>query len=125
MCYVVERNELPRIAEEDILVYKNTLEWHRKPDQGFESLYREYRYYPNDEHPKVALELEEPEHLMNTSTKFINKGYHSYTKDINDKHLVDYIRFVSAEFIIPKGTKYYHNGCEYVSETIKMKGWIT
>ena len=54
----------------------------------------------------------------------IEEGYHSYqTEEI----AIDQNRgwgkntTIIAEFIIPKGTLYYENESEYVSETIMMK----
>ena len=57
---------------------------------------------------------------------FIFRGYHSYTSkaraDANNDSDGEYKEIVRS-FIIPKGTRYYHNANteEYVSETIIMK----
>ena len=53
----------------------------------------------------------------------INEGYHSYisekTAQLGYENHADYTCKIK-KFVIPKGTKYYENSSEYVSETIIM-----
>jgi hypothetical protein len=66
-----------------------------------------------------------PKIVLNVQSGFmINEGYHSYkTKSMAisayDNHGDTMCRI--KKFIIPKGTKYFENSSEYVSELITMK----
>lgn len=54
--------------------------------------------------------------------KNIYRGYHSYKDEINAESII-HTAFDDGKirkFIIPKGTKYYANENEYVSETIML-----
>lgn len=85
----------------------------------FKAQYRKFRYwfwYENFPCKKVKLKQIT---LPGFHTQ-IHKGYHSYRHPVTTAELWEN-NFVLVEFIIPKGTKYFKNEMEYVSESIKLK----
>ena len=111
MCFTILPESKLLIAKEDIICHKVLGQYENK----LYSVYRNFRYKINKTYRifrwlKSALEKEE--------LKFnsISRGFHSYTEI--PRHY--YLENVAVECIIPKGSKYYQNYCEYVSNKIKI-----
>jgi hypothetical protein len=113
MCFTIDNWESPgpKVAQEDIISYK-ILDGRRSPHYTF------FEYEWNKPTEKV--------NLIITWGNMISEGYHSYKKykDIpkydNDSQSPP-AQFRIYKMIIPKGTIYYENEKEYVSETITLK----
>lgn len=115
MCFIVSKgkNSRSKIATKNIVCYKKSSQyWGEKKSNFNPPYYSSFQYYVNKRTPKVRL------------IKFsgeINEGYHSYNN-------VEWVRCSNSrvgKFIIPKGTRYFKNPYEYVSETLIFKGWLT
>lgn len=116
MCFTVTDPKI-KIAKEDIVCYK-TIKHHRN---GAVSQVMEYRYYKNKRCPSVKLRKQETSYCCTTNVYEITRGYHSY---ITEDYFDLWNGGPNAIFIIPKGTRYYENYHERVSETIIFKGWL-
>ena len=116
MCFYLNLNNLfPKIANRDIICYKETED---KRNGAFISDIYPKRYKLNVIQKKVFLETIPT--VIGSGA--INEGYHSFS---TKAHLHKYCSY-HGKFIIPKGTEYYYNPehKEYVSETIIFKGFI-
>ena len=116
MCFEMLKYSRPKRAKKDILCWKilnidyTPLYW------GIKSPYN-----PRVLNPIIELKKRK---LRGLSFYIINEGYYSYQTQetaINQNREWEKNTTIIAEFIIPKGTLYYENECEYVSETIMMK----
>ena len=108
MCFIVsftKRYEQPKIARRDIPCYK-VLAW-ENDDEACAVIYP-FRYKVGEIQDRVEIDP-----IFYTEHAKINRGYHSYKKDKP-------FRGCNALFVIPKGTKYWANKEEYVSERIKL-----
>jgi hypothetical protein len=114
MCFIVDFNSNPfyKIADKDIVCYK-LLESNYQP------------FYKSSKPPYKRRKLMP---IVELNIQYINgeeeifHGYHSYIKREEAIRIGDVfldVDFHICKFIIPKGTKYYQNKNEYVSETIK------
>lgn len=112
MCFWIEEGkEEPMVAQEDIIVYK----YLRKAVLGglISPLKIKWWTFVN----KFFVRR-----VRITANQFgeVHKGYHSYnTKDICWRSWDDNV----YELIIPKGTKYYENSQERVSERLLIKSF--
>lgn len=135
MCTVITINQKPRprTAKVDIVVYKKGNRYHYDSSE-FRSEYLNFLYKP-DELRKTEFEFTN-ETCVNDSVEdnyrdtiperkrvYISKGFHSYATYERAKKGFNSCAF--AEFIIPKGAKYYLNGCgNIVSNQIIFKKFI-
>ena len=111
MCFETTYSNKELIAEKDIFCWKYLQEDNYAPCWGT------FLYKPKEVCKKVELRIIETRE-SDTGTG-INEGYHSYK---HFKLAPDWIRSDTKrkKFIIPKGTRYYENDTEYVSETIML-----
>ena len=91
-------------------IYKG--EWYSH--NGYEAACQRYAYYPGRITKRVNIE----------STRFhvtIHEGYHSYRslKVLKEEQKRWDDSLIGIKMIIPKGTLYYKNDREYVSERLK------
>jgi hypothetical protein len=105
-----------KIAKEDIVCYKIGFV---KNERFFPMYHEWYAYLKDYLQPKEILKRK-----WNFILSFdINKGYHSYKSYDSSKRCSSFSDDI-CQFIIPKGTAYYENEDEIVSETIKWVGEI-
>jgi hypothetical protein len=112
MCFSVDRNSPQRlIATENITVYKiaTSFMWGLICKPSFHN----YLYIKNKLQRKIDLYVN-----YNDS---IDEGYHSYKNSETAKYFVLGNQSI-FEFIIPKGSEYYENNTEIVSNQIIYKG---
>lgn len=107
MCFETTKHQKPKIAKEDITCWK-TLD---RICNKYLSRIQDHEYVPGVLQPHVKIRKEE-----SWGDYEINEGYHSFTER------PPLVSGILKMFIIPKGTRYYHNRSnkEYVSETIMM-----
>lgn len=123
MCFNTTKKSKPKIASEDILCWKVLKR--KRTKKGYGAKFNNTGIHPNLYY--MPGEKQEPIKIRKEKSCFgedeyeINKGYHSYTSEAKARIGKEREEKVFL-FIIPKGTKYYHNiwDCEYVSETIIM-----
>lgn len=112
MCFIIDKQSRSKRAKSDINCWKE-LEVNNVP--FFKDEYPPYK--KNKINPIVKIKKRKD----SDETYFIKEGYHSWkTNEI----AIDESWRISANihrFIIPKGTRYFENKEEYVSETIIMK----
>ena len=124
MCFVVDSDK-EKIAIEDITCYKVLISlpfWGRLLYFYGQCTYFKYwfwyKYFPCK---KVNIKID----FVASPYQTIEEGYHSYRNSsiINELHGYYNIdnNLILVEFIIPKGTRYFENKTEYVSERIKLK----
>ena len=119
MCFKVsEKFPKPLVAKRDITCYKLVFgkgEW--SAHTGYESACQRYAYYPGRTTKRVVIKPCIVE-------KNIYEGYHSYRslKVVKKEKARWYDGLVTIKLIIPKGTTYYKNDREYVSERLKCIG---
>ena len=114
MCFIVT-NKRVKIAKKNIVCYKVSTFRQQGKLSTFTPCYQNcFTYIKNEPTTKVELMIKYGE---------IHRGYHSYItlKACRD---VSYRKTRIGKFIIPKGTRYYENEDEYVSETLIFKGYI-
>lgn len=126
MCFIIsEKYPTPKIAEKDIICYK-ILNRKTSPHQWW------FVYKRNVRNEKVDLcphqIWDEGETPGSFPKVWINEGYYSYKRygvipKYNNYSQVPPAHFRIYKMIIPKGTKYWENETEYVSETIILKKW--
>jgi hypothetical protein len=116
MCFNVSpRTEGPLVATEDIVCYKIVI---RRGKAAQAIIYSEFVYELNQ--VTVVEEIKyHPDNRDGYGT--IANGYHSFHKWY--QAAATYAGDL-AEFIIPIGALYYKNGSQYVSNQIKMVGFI-
>lgn len=124
MCFNVSvKNQKPLVAKRDITCYKlvfNKGEWGNH--NGYEAACQEYAYYLGRTTKRVVIKpTERTEQLP-----IILKGYHSYRslKVLKEEQLKWHSDLIPMKMIIPKGTIYYKNDREYVSERLKCIGLL-
>jgi hypothetical protein len=110
MCFIKENNEL-LTAKKDIICYKYIY-------KNLVSSVREFQYELNKKYYIRFWRLKNLFYVFNNydeiNDKFIFIGFHSY-------HLTNHMPKVNYECIIPKGSKYYKNCEQYVSNSIIIK----
>jgi len=95
------------IARKDIICYKNVY-------SDLMSQYQEFQYEYNIKYPKIKLFK-----IENFTALFdIYEGYHSYIKYNYAEYLCIHNNLIIIKCIIPKGSRYYMNTYEYVSNQI-------
>lgn len=111
MCFITSRTARAKIAKEDIICFKCLYE----PN---DSIIFHHRFYKGRSSPKTSLVKKYDSY---DGTYGIHHGYHSF-KTEKDARTSGYFYDKIAKFVIPKGTRYYSNHTEYVSEQIKLIG---
>ena len=108
MCFDV-KSKRAKIAKENIKCYKYLF-----PEfygNKYECAVKEFHYIPNKLNKRIKIK-------KNGSR--IDEGYHSYRKRETSESCKDAGRHQTYLFIIPKGTRYFENEEQYVSETIML-----
>jgi hypothetical protein len=116
MCFYFENYRQSKIAEEDIMCYKIT---QSDLSNWFQyALGRRVVYTINKHMEQVKIYRCGDE---------INKGYHSFKSLVlakeeikSNKMHYKIMKHPIHKFVIPKGTLYYENTTQYVSETIML-----
>ncbi len=108
MCFLTSKSSRAKIAKEDIVCYKCLM--------GSVSPVYPFQYHKNKITPHVPIIKQWSQ--WQKKWKIIH-GYHSYKTRRMAEHS-GYSYSTIREFIIPKGTRYYSNRTEYVSERIIM-----
>jgi hypothetical protein len=113
MCFTIDNWESPgpKVAQKDIVCYKIL-------NRRYSPHYYPFRYKWNKLNERIDLKI--------TWGNMISEGYHSYKKlkvipGYDNNSQVPSAKFRIYKMIIPKGTLYYENEKEYVSETIILK----
>jgi hypothetical protein len=128
MCFQLNKDSKPLIADKDITCYK-TLRCYKHTE--LRSSIQGFRYFIGKINPKVRLDVSYASSVTASSNilihqvKEINRGYHSYIRDHSMGPELLYFAVgieLSFKCTIPKGTKYYMNDLQYVSETIIVNG---
>lgn len=120
MCFTIsEKFPKPLVAKRDITCYKLVFgkgEW--RTHKGYEAAVQSYAYYPGRTTKKVDIKPS-----LYTANE-IHEGYHSYRslQAVNKQKHIWSDSFVTLKMVIPKGTTYYKNDREYVSERLKCIG---
>lgn len=121
MCFICQDTQ-EHFAEEDIQVYK-LLRYITSYEEGIAishlvTYYQETPVTLYKLQPQVKIEIEEISNYYpsNRKTRLITEGYHSYKEPA-------YSRFIFPQAIlykayIPKGTRYFENDTEIVSENL-------
>ena len=109
MCFVTTESVKAKIAKNDIKCWK--VLFPRLGGNKYESPVESFHYHPGRKTKKVI--------LNKVNSRIINEGYHSYItkKDAENSSLMCGSKEI-YKMIIPKGTRYFSNSTEYVSETI-------
>lgn len=125
MCFWINESKefkKAKVADRNIVCYKVS----NHPKQSRVKNYLrpyfqfEFKYLLSKSAPKQSLDADR----SFDGKRYIREGYHSY-KDSNHSWVVFKGSMKKiGKFIIPKGTKYYENKTEYVSETLIFKGYI-
>ena len=123
MCFILNSLSEKKIASRDIVCWKVLTNNNQPPFTWVHNCF--IPYLKNKLSVKIIL-LISTSHL--TVNRYIDEGYHSYKlkKYANKEYVahcsedVEISQLKVCKFIIPKGTVYYDNEREYVSETIKM-----
>ena len=111
MCFFTSKSARVKVAKEDIVCYKCMLKGDLSPVYPFQ--YRKGKITPI-----VALTKVWRQDFLDPFW-MIGYGYHSYkTRRIAEHSGFSFHNI--REFIIPKGTSYYSNRTQYVSERIIM-----
>lgn len=138
MCLIVEKNIKEKIAEEDIICYKNVDIFNTTKGKKLVSEYQYFEYelnklYKTTFEPKLLTNkvgvLSKVYYADNESEiyykkfdyielKVYQKGFHSYKKNYN---IFDKDRYSNVKCIIPAGTKYVEDRTGLIcSEAIKI-----
>ncbi len=114
MCFYIDKEICPKalIAEKDIRVYKQMA--FNKHANLLISPIQEFEYKPNRIY-KTSLIKE---------VVFIHQGFHAFRNLIRCSSWTLSMAIVLCEFIIPKGSKYYFNDKEIVSNKIYWTGRV-
>jgi len=115
MCFTGNVFSKKKIAKEDILCYKCGDIVDGDYPQFHPIFYNDYFYLKDYFQPRLLLK-KEISYLFWFS---IHTGYHSYKHFKNE---LSWMRVNVEKFIIPKGSTYYENKNEYVSDLIKWIG---
>jgi len=120
MCFTIsEKFPKPLVAKRDITCYKLVFDkgkW--STHTGYEAACQRYAYYPSRTTKRVAVKPS-----LYTANE-IHEGYHSYRslKVVKEEQKKWITNLIPIKLIIPKGTTYYKNDREYVSERLKCIG---
>lgn len=125
MCFHLLKSSQAKIAKEDIECWKLLIDGNRPPFYGVH--YRTEPYVKGILSPRVRIrKARDHDPMSDENCRVIEKGYHSYidggfcvSKAVRYRSIFD-VDVLVKRFIIPKGTRYYRNGSEYVSETIML-----
>jgi len=111
-----KKDNIPLIAEKDIICYK--IVFKKFLGLYYKSLYRRFVYH----HYKLYKCTFDVYPALNSNYMKVEAGFHSYKdRDIAIYNLDVYEnRGIIVKFIIPKGSKYYENAREYVSNQIRV-----
>ena len=117
MCFFLSTaNKKPKGAKKDLICYKT---FYTQYDPGssprYLSPYREFEYELNKVY-RIFMWLKFPKEKKNLKNELINRGFHSYIT-LKTCYEDGYDVF---KCIIPKGSKYFKNRTEYVSNRIKI-----
>jgi hypothetical protein len=122
MCFTGKFFDRKKTAKEDIVCYK--IGYFMNDELNvLHSYFAGYIYVKGYQQPKIKIRKRyDLNNIIDWRFK-INEGYHSY-KYVFCAHLanVDINNLKIEKFIIPKGTVYYENNYEYVSENIIWVG---
>ena len=118
MCFKVsEKFPDPIVAKRDIPCYKSVFNKGWRAKNGYEAAVQRYAYFVGRTSKRVP--------LLTKYALLINEGYHSYRNlkiaKCEHKMWLDGALII-VKMVIPKGTVYYKNDKEYVSERIKCIG---
>jgi len=115
MCFTTDKKTRSKVAKTDIEVWKAMYMNHIT--EVLLSAVKAYYYKPGKLQPVIKLR----KHTIGSDFPWmysqINEGYHSHT---TPHHASKWAHDEIVKFIIPKGTRYYKNDTDYVSETIKL-----
>lgn len=125
MCLAINKDEQPKVAEENIIVYKSV----RVRDNELLSSYRNYiwkkgllrvtKMEESDEKLYADWRDKDINYGFHTQLKFIGKGFHSCGSFIRATEIKQWYDEQVMECMIPKGALYYHNLSDlYVSNKI-------
>jgi hypothetical protein len=132
MCTAILKGQKPLIAEKDIIVYKAS--YKEENENIFTSMFERYRYlkenlhraemtFTNDFCVSDRVEQDYVEDRGEENFLFVKKGFHSFVSI--ERIRKEYSGGEVAEFIIPKGSKYYSNECgNIVSNAIIFNEWL-
>lgn len=117
MCFKL-KSKRAKVAKKNIICYKaSDLRRESKAVVSFRPYFvSSFKYLLNKKTKKVILSVNCNETIL--------EGYHSIKSKDNwwlERRAENY---KIGKFIIPKGTRYYENYEEYVSETLIFKGYI-
>lgn len=119
MCFAIsEKYPNALVAKRDITCYKlvfNKGEWYSH--SGYEAACQRYAYYPGKTTKRVQI-------VPVLESQYIYRGYHSYRslKVLKEEQKRWNEDLVPIKLVIPKGTLYYKNEWECVSERLKCIG---
>lgn len=126
MCFEIKEH-VAHVAEEDIEVFK--LGYSTTFENEFNSSVREFFYAVGEVQEKVKLLVQDHRSKIDRLSvelelveAYIDRGYHSYNEFKLD--LFNLYEGGVGTFVIPKGSTYYQNETERVSDCIVFKGWI-
>jgi hypothetical protein len=112
MCFETTKSAKAKIADKDIECWKIV-----KVDN---------RPIYQDQNPPYEIGKRNPDVKIEPYWGSIDRGYHSFRRKIKNvpyiyagSYLRDHPECIK-KFIIPKGTRYYSNRTQYVSETIML-----
>ena len=118
MCFDTTKHQKPKIATEDIICWKVI-------KSNGNAYHQNWHYKIGDTQPRVKIRKvnhsEEYTSINEGYDSYINEGYHSYTNIEKAKRYRCWRSYIVGRFIIPKGTRYFHNKeeGEYVAEVIQ------
>ena len=121
MCFVVKHKKA-KIATSNIVCYKVSNHPKRSNVEDYfrPYYYCSFKYLLNKRTPSVAIHIGRDWNGDHS----IRDGYHSLQSFKDGWIAWERGTKKIGKFIIPKGTKYYENKTEYVSETLIFKGYI-
>lgn len=109
MCFETTKSAKAKIADKDIECWKVLSPNNSAPCYN-------YKYRKNRQTTRIPVKI-----LIGDYQAIVTRGYHSYkSKDIARNSWLREYNSLIKKFIIPKGTRYYSNRIEYVSETIML-----
>jgi len=136
MCTVIQKEQLPKIAEKDIEVYKLA---QVKMSDTFMSAYKGFCYKAGKEYrteftfSNIAEQVSDSYELKWRNItipvynrRYVMEGFHSYNsiKRLKLTELYSYSVIIGL-FIIPKGATYYENGAgNIVSNRLIFKNYV-
>lgn len=117
MCWISKIKPKPKVAEEDMAVYKYANASYITKKSVYALIYP-HRYIIDKNNKNIRLNILRNLVIDGNQVHTINEGYHSYA-DLETARKKHWCSSHLAHFTIPKGTKYYINEKnEIVSENI-------